>query len=312
MARYRIAVIGIGKIARDQHLPVIAKNPAFELVGVVSQHDASVPGVPTFPTQAELFAAMPDLDAVANCVPPTARHALVHEALLAGKHVLIEKPPAATISEFDDMIAHADKAGRVLFAAWHSQFNEAVTRTRDILGTEGVKSIRIDWRENVRKWHPGQDWVWAPGGFGVCDPGINALSILTKIMPVPVFVDKARLDVPSNRQTPVSAEISFRTADTNGPAISAGFDWLEESGEIWTLSIETATGRKLKLEAGGTRLIEDGTITLEQPASEYEAIYEQFDVLLRAGRSDTHGTPLRLVADAFLVAERHSVAPFDW
>ena len=42
--------------------------------------------------------------------------------------------------------------------------------------------MRIDWRESVRKWHPGQEWVWEPGGFGVCDPGINAMSIFTEIM----------------------------------------------------------------------------------------------------------------------------------
>ncbi len=312
MARHTIAVVGIGKISQDQHLPVIAKNPAFDLVAVVSQRGVPVGDVPTFRTQAELFEAFPDLDAVANCVPPAVRPALVQEALAAGKHVLIEKPPAATISEFDDMVAQADRAGRVLFATWHSQFNAAVTRTRDILGREGVKSIRIDWRESVRKWHPGQDWVWAPGGFGVCDPGINALSILTAITPMPVFVGKAVLRVPANRQTPIDVEITFKTNDPDGPAISAGFNWLEESGEIWSLAIETATGRKLQLEAGGTRLIEDGKVTVEEPSMEYEAIYERFDALLQSGQSDTHGTPLRLMADAFLVGERISVEPFDW
>ena len=34
---YRVAVIGVGKIAQDQHLPVIAKNPQFELAALVSQ-----------------------------------------------------------------------------------------------------------------------------------------------------------------------------------------------------------------------------------------------------------------------------------
>ena len=312
MSKHKIAVVGIGKISLDQHLPVIAKNEKFELVAVVSQRGIRVDNVPTFSNQVELFAAIPELDAVANCVPPLVRHTMVREALDAGKHVLIEKPPSPSVSEFEDMISHARQKNRVLFATWHSQFNEAVDQTRDILARDGVKSIRIDWRESVRKWHPGQDWVWEPGGFGVCDPGINALSILTKIMPEPVFVKKATLEFPANRQTPVGAEITYKTANGSDTDISAGFNWLEESGEIWTLTIETAKGQRLLLEAGGTKLSIDGKLAIENESAEYEAIYERFDELLRTGQSDTHGAPLRLMADTFLIADRVNVAPFNW
>lgn len=311
MVPHTIAVVGIGKISLDQHLPAIAKNPNFQLVATVSQRGIAVDGVPTFTTQAELFQAFPQLDAVANCVPPAVRHTMVRQALDAGKHVLIEKPPAATITEFDDMVDYARQKKRVLFAAWHSQFNPGVDKVRDILATEGVKRLRIDWRESVRKWHPGQDWVWAPGGFGVCDPGINALSILTKIMPEPVFVERALLQVPANRQTPVDAEIIFKTA--NGDAdISAGFNWLEEHGEVWTFAIETGEGKQLLLQNGGATLTIDGGQALHHPPSEYEDIYERFDKLLQQEKSDTHGDPLRLMADIFFVAEREVAPAFDW
>src|SRR5271170_6200989 len=94
VAPYSIAIIGVGKIARDQHLPVIAKNPDFRLAAVISQSGAQVEGVPTFPTAAAAYAALPDLDAVAIATPPSVRHALAREALDAGKHVMLEKPPA--------------------------------------------------------------------------------------------------------------------------------------------------------------------------------------------------------------------------
>lgn len=312
MKKHTIAVVGIGKISLDQHLPVIGKNPDFELAAVVSQRGVAVEGVPTFRTQAELFDAMPDLDAVANCVPPAARYEMVREALDAGKHVLMEKPPSPSVSEFDDLVAHAKECERALFATWHSQFNPAVDKTRDILARDGIKRLRIDWRENVRKWHPDQNWVWQPGGFGVCDPGINALSILTKIAPQPVFVDQATLHVPVNRQTPVAAEIRFKTAGTEKPDISAGFDWLEKNGEVWTFTIETGKGQQLKLEAGGSRLLIDGVVALDESMAEYEGIYKMFDELLKAGKSDTHSAPLYLMADTFLMAERLDAPAFDW
>ena len=46
-----------------------------------------------------------------------------------------------------------------------------------------MKRLLVTWKEDVRHWHPGQQWIWEAGGFGVFDPGINALSIVTKIMP---------------------------------------------------------------------------------------------------------------------------------
>jgi D-galactose 1-dehydrogenase len=312
VARKKIAVIGIGKISIDQHLPVIDKSDDFELAACVSTRGVGHGGVPVFRTPAELYAAMPEVGLVAVCTPPSVRHAIVREAIDAGKDVLLEKPPTPTISEFDDLKAYGAKKQRVLFQTWHSRYNAAVDEARRILAAEGVRSVRIDWRESVRKWHPGQDWVWEPGGFGVCDPGINALSIFTKIMPFPVFVQSARLKFPANRQTPVDAEIVFKSAEPHAPEMSAGFNWLETSGEIWTVRIETGNGHVLKLEKGGTVLRIDDAVTVEAPSEEYERIYERFAELLQKRESEVDDAPLRLTADAFLLGARENVEAFEW
>lgn len=312
MAKKKIAVIGIGKIAVDQHLPVIDKSKDFEVAATVSTRMIAHNGLPVFKTPAELYAAMPEVDLVAICTPPGIRHAFVREAIDAGKHILMEKPPTPTISELDDLVAYAKKKKRILFQTWHSRYNEAVDATKKILKKDGVKSVRIDWRESVRKWHPGQDWVWEPGGFGVCDPGINALSIFTKILPFPVFVEAAKLKFPANRQTPVDVEIKFKSAEMHQPELSAGFNWLEESGEIWTVAIVTNRGDELKLEKGGTVLRINGAVIIENPSEEYERIYEHFAKLLKKGKSDVTDAPLRLVADAFLLGARENVEDFHW
>ena len=312
MAKQKIAVIGIGKIAQDQHLPVIDKSPDFELAAVVSTRGVGHRDVPVFRTPAELYKAMPDVKLVAICTPPGVRHGYVREAIDAGKDVLLEKPPTPTITEFEDLVAYGEKKGRVLFQTWHSRYNAAVDAAKLILKDEGVATVRIDWRESVRKWHPGQEWVWEPGGFGVCDPGINALSIFTKIMPFPVFVDKATLKFPANRQTPVDVEIAFKSAQKHQPKLSAGFNWLEESGEIWTISITTRRGTELKLERGGSVLKVDGRETVANPGEEYEMIYERFAKLLKKGKSEMDGSPLRLVGDAFLLGARENVEDFNW
>jgi D-galactose 1-dehydrogenase len=305
MAKHKIAVIGIGKIAQDQHLPVIDKSPDFELAACVSTRGVGHGDVPVFKTPAELYKAMPEVKLVSICTPPGVRHAYVREAIDAGKDVLLEKPPTPTITEFEDLVAYGEKKGRVLFQTWHSRYNAAVEAARLILKDEGVETLRIDWRESVRKWHPGQEWVWEPGGFGVCDPGINAMSIFTRILPFPVFVESANLKFPSNRQTPVDVEIQFKSTQKHKPKLSAGFNWLEESGEIWTIGITTRKGTELKLERGGTVLRVNGTETVANPSSEYAK-------LLKKGKSEMDGGPLRLIGDAFLMGSRENVAEFHW
>jgi D-galactose 1-dehydrogenase len=312
MAKRKIAVIGVGKIAVDQHLPVIDASDDFELAATVSTRGVGHGDVPVFRTAAELYAAMPEVGLVSICTPPGVRHALVREALDAGKDVMMEKPPTTTISELDDLIAHAARLDRVLFQTWHSQYNAAVDRAKAILADEGVNAVRIDWRESVRKWHPGQDWVWEPGGFGVCDPGINAYSIFTKIMPFPVFVESAKLIFPANRQTPVDVEVKFKSGQPHKPAISSGFNWLEESGEIWTIAVTTGTGKELKLERGGRTLRINGEVVLEHGDEEYAAIYDRFADLLDSRQSDVDAAPLRLMSDVFFLGARENGPDFEW
>lgn len=312
MAKKQIAVVGIGKIAQDQHLPVIDKSADFELAACVSQRGIGHRDVPVFKTPAELYKAMPEVKLVAICTPPSVRHAYAREAIGAGKDVLLEKPPTPTISEFQDLVAYGEKKGRILFQTWHSRYNAAVDAAKLILKDEGVASVRIDWRESVRKWHPGQEWIWQPGGFGVCDPGINAMSIFTRIMPFQVFVESARLKFPANRQTPVDVEIVFKSGEKHQPKMSAGFNWLEETGEIWTIAVETRKGTRLELDKGGTVLKVNGAETIANPSEEYEAIYERFAKLIKKGKSEMDGSPLLLIADAFLLGARENVEEFHW
>jgi D-galactose 1-dehydrogenase len=314
LAPYSIVIIGVGKIARDQHLPVIAKNPRFRLVGVVSHSGARVDGVPTYATPAEAYAALPDLDAVAICTPPSVRHAIALEALEAGKQVLLEKPPAPTVAEMHDLTARAAERGRVIFATWHSQYNAAVDEAKARLAGKTLRRLAIEWKEDVRRWHPGQDWIWDAGNFGVFDPGINALSILTKIAPGPIFVKRAALAYPANRDTPIAASLVFASpvAESAASPLTAEFDWRQEGEQSWNIDVETTAGERLRLTHGGSKLFVDGALAREAPMAEYEGIYDHFAALLDARWTAMDSAPFQLVADAFLVGARKTVEPFVW
>ncbi len=308
--KMKLGLVGLGKIAIDQHLPSIAETGLFDLIGIVSQRGLTVDGAQTFPTQAEMFAALPGLDAVANCTPPSVRYTATLEALEAGKHVLIEKPPTASVAELADLGLASTKAGRTLFATWHSQFNGGVDKAVAILKQRPPAEVSIIWKEDVRRWHPGQDWIWQAGGFGVFDPGINALSILVKIMPEPVFVTSSEMLFPANRETPIAASLKLRSKGLS--AVTAEFDWRQEGDQTWTIAIKLHDGGSVVLTHGGTRLFVDGVELLAESDQEYRHIYRRFHKLITNGQSDIDARPLHIVADAMLLGTRRETAAFTW
>jgi D-galactose 1-dehydrogenase len=303
----RIAIVGFGKIARDQHLPAIAATDGVTLAAIASRN-ASLADIPHFATIDDLLREGPAIDAVALCTPPQVRRVQALKALAAGKHVMLEKPPGATVSELDPLIALAAQNSRTLFATWHSRFAPAVEPARAWLAARRIEKVAISWKEDVRVWHPGQSWIWEPGGLGVFDPGINALSILTRILARPVFVTGAELSFPANRAAPIAARLSL--ADAAGLSIAAEFDFRQTGPQSWDIVVDTDDG-PLTLSGGGARLAARDQVLVNTPEAEYPALYRRFVELVAAGTSDVDLAPLRLVADAFMLGRRRTVEPFE-
>lgn len=304
---FGVAIVGIGKIARDQHIPSIARNTDFTLAATVSRH-ADIDGIDHFSELDVCLHTRPDIPTVALCVPPQVRFRMASTALQAGRHVLLEKPPGATVAEVHALAELARKEGLTLFATWHSRFAPAVSAAKTWLAARRVAKASIVWKEDVRRWHPGQEWIWKAGGAGVFDPGINALSILTEIMPRPVHLVSADLEFPENRETPIAARLAFE--DTNAAPVEADFDWRQSGPQTWDITVETDDGT-LRLSAGGAEMRIDGEEMPQEAEGEYDGIYRRFAELLKAGTSDVDVAPLVHVADAFMLGRRTVTDAFE-
>jgi len=302
----KLALVGIGKIARDQHIPAVAADPRFELVACASRN-AQVDGVANYPDIETLLAEVPQLDAVSICTPPQAHFDAAVAALRAGKHVMLEKPPATTTTQIAMLQAEAARQGRTLFQSWHSRFAAGVDAAHEWLRGRTLTGGTITWKEDVHHWHPGQQWIFDAGGLGVFDPGINALSVLTAVLHDEAFVQSAVLDFPSNQQAPIAARLALRTPA--GVTVDADFDFRQKGEQTWDIDLVTTSGR-LKLSRGGGALAIDGrpAATDEALAGEYPRLYARFAELCAAGKSEVDWRPFQLVADAFLVGERRTVA----
>ncbi len=303
----KIALVGIGKIALDQHVPALQASPDWDLVATVSRN-GTVDGVDAFTDLADMLAARSDIRVVSLCLPPVARTDYALTALRAGRYVMLEKPPAATLSACNLLAETARRARVGIFATWHSREARMVAPAKVWLADKKVLSGHITWREDVRKWHPGQDWVFETGGMGVFDPGINALSILTEILPDPVHLLQARLDIPANRATPIAAQITL------SDNITADFDWRQEGPQTWTIEIVT-DGGTLALHNGGADMTLDGAACPPPQsalAGEYPRLYARMADLVRAGDSEMDTRPMDLVTDCFVMGDRVQVDPFHF
>jgi D-galactose 1-dehydrogenase len=220
----------------------------------------------------------------------------------------LEKPPGATVAEILPLLTAARAAQRTLFATWHSRFAPAVEPARQLLAGRKITAVKITWKEDVRVWHPGQAWIFEPGGLGVFDPGINALSILTRILPQPLFVTSADLAFPANRDAPIAASLAL--SDAQGLKIAAEFDFRQTGPQSWDIDLDTDAG-PVTLSMGGARLRAGGKQLVDAPDAEYAGLYRRFRELCAAGEADVDLAPLQLVADAFLLGRRRIVEPFE-
>jgi D-galactose 1-dehydrogenase len=304
----RLALVGIGKIARAQHVPALRADPRFVLRATVSRHGA-IDGIQAFPDLDALLTSGIPLDAISLCTPPQGRDVLATKAIDAGLHVMLEKPPGTSVAAVLDLKERAQRAAVSLFASWHSRAAAAVESAQQWLAGRRIDRVRATWKEDIRVWHPGQDWILDAGGLGVFDPGINCLSILTRILPGSMHVRSAILAVPDNRSAPIAATLQL--AYEGESRVDAEFDFLHPGEPCWNIEIVTDSGTAL-LSHGGQIFSVDGRQLHAGENHEYRELYARFSTLIAARDSDVDVRPLQHVADAFLIGRWRTAPSFQF
>lgn len=141
-----VGVIGVGALG-FHHARIYAAMPEVRLVGIFdarAERAADVArqlGTTAFATADALIN---ECDAVSVVVPTPAHHDVGMAALARKRHVLMEKPLAATIAEAEALVAAAADAGVVLQTGHVERFNRAIRAAAPHLGTPlFVESDRV-------------------------------------------------------------------------------------------------------------------------------------------------------------------------
>ncbi len=134
----RVAVLGYGLAGRAFHAPLIAGVPGLELASVVSSRGQQVladwPGISVVAQPQQAFDDK-SIDVVVVATPNATHHALAKAALLAGKHVVVDKPCTVTLAETDDLLATARIQGRVLTVYQNRRFDADFLALKQVLAS---------------------------------------------------------------------------------------------------------------------------------------------------------------------------------
>jgi predicted dehydrogenase len=186
----KVGLFGTGPWALAAHGPALAAHPGVELTGVWGRRpEAAARVAAEFGTRpyADADALIDDVDAVAIALPPSLQAPLAVRAAKAGRHLLLDKPLAATVEDaraVADAVAEAQVASVVFFT---TRFDAASERWLERQAAVG------DWFTGRADWYGGvfgagaapspyADSPWRREKGGLWDVGPHALSVLLPVL----------------------------------------------------------------------------------------------------------------------------------
>lgn len=287
--KIRVGVIGVGALGR-YHARLYAQNPRAEMVGIFDVCRANAEkvgaefGLKVYSDWHELAERC---DALSVAVPATCHGSATVPLLEMGKHVLVEKPVAASVSDAEAMTAAAARAGVVLAVGHVERFNPAM----DLL-TRHPGKIRFIEAHRLAKFPPSRPGL-PPRGTEVSvilDLMIHDIDLVLSLIDSEV----ARLEVSGAPVLSPSEDIaSARIVFKNGSAANLTASRISQEPvrrfrvfqDDGCFSLDLANRKAALLKRGG-----DGLVREEAVFAEKNALAEELDDFLTAvSRSRAEG-----------------------
>ena len=184
--RLRVAVAGVGGIARQHHLPALLGDPAADVVAIADPSPEARGRLPAIEgvevvSDLEVAIARRAPDAVVVCAPTPAHAALAHAVLGNGLHLYLEKPIALTLADAASIEREAEAAGMVAAVGFNYPFNPLLRRLKSMLRDGALGEVR-----HLRTWfwergNPDQMPAWkrtrVTGGGALLDLGSHEFDL---------------------------------------------------------------------------------------------------------------------------------------
>jgi UDP-N-acetyl-2-amino-2-deoxyglucuronate dehydrogenase len=157
MERIGVGIIGCGSIF-GVHADAVKKSGVAELTAVADIRENTAKEAAArygcdFYTDYREMLRDPRIQAVHICTPHHLHASMAIDALMAGKHVLTEKPVAVTLREADEMARTARDCGKHLAVCFQNRFNPTSVKAKEVIDSgmlgkiKGIKGI-VTWYRN--------------------------------------------------------------------------------------------------------------------------------------------------------------------
>jgi scyllo-inositol 2-dehydrogenase (NADP+) len=152
----RVGLVGFGMAGKVFHAPFIAAVEGLELAAVVERHgrnaEAAYPGIVTYPS---LEATLEDksLELIVIATPNSSHAELAHQALAAGRHVVVDKPVAPTAPEIASLTDAAKANGRLLIPFHNRRWDSDFQTLRKVISEQSVGRV-VYFESTFDRWRP--------------------------------------------------------------------------------------------------------------------------------------------------------------
>ncbi|HNX91295.1 MAG TPA: Gfo/Idh/MocA family oxidoreductase, partial [Candidatus Omnitrophota bacterium] len=235
--KINIALIGLGWVSTHRHLPTIAADERFKIVGVIDKHPGRAADIAKkygcYSAETQDIRTVPwmnEVDAVTVSVQPMLHYEMIKTALMLNKHVITEKPFAMTVNEGQELVNLAREKHLKLGVVHNFQF--ASSTQKMIKDIEDGKYGAIKAISAVQMGNPGRRLpVWyekLPLGL-FYDESPHFFYLLSKLSPGPlehigsdIFPSTTGLNTPAqifmkyrakcgSSSTPVTVSLNFES-----------------------------------------------------------------------------------------------------
>lgn len=332
----KTGIIGFGLSGKVFHAPFLHTHPGFSIHSIVERHlDESAKNYPYARIDRDYSIMLQDeeIELVVICVPNMLHYQVARDCLLAGKHIVIEKPFTPTAEEADDLIELAESENLRIFVYHNRRWDGDFRTIQSIISQKTLGEI-VEYEAHFDRYRPIINKIsWRdeniPGGGILYDLGSHLIDQAMQLFGKPegIFADIRKQRTGSKVDDYFDLHLYYSgfkailkagmMVSKNGPHfiingkqgsfIKYGMDPQETALKNGRFPIESGWGEDDPENYGFLTIFENGQPTEKRPGTipgDYQKFYHNvYDVLVKkhqqAVKPQDARNVIRLIERAF-------------
>lgn len=293
---FRIGILGAADIAFNRFLPALEKVQGVQCAGVASNSPDKLKrfvdkyNIHVYESYDEVIQDE-NVDCIYVPLPPVFHYEWAKKALLAGKHVFLEKPSTISAEQTRELVGLAGSMGLVLQENYMFQYHAQLADIEKIIASGELGKLRLVRTSFGFPRRAGGDFRYVKelGGGTMLDNGGYTIKLINRLLGRSTRLVASRLDYDEETGVDIFGTAEFMNADGVLAQAAFGMDCQYQcSLELWGSKGRLTTGRIYTTPDGfvPTALIETGAGSRSIELASCDAFEESIKMYLRAVDDD--------------------------